>query len=156
MNTESEIVGEQTLEASTPFGHVLVGMLLALEESQPMVAFSGAGRSMVKARTIIEIRSADIGSQVLLSFEGGDAAKPIILGRVVLPEDSSAKSATPGVELDRDGETLVVTAKKKIVMRCGESSITLTEAGKVIIDGEYVVTKSKGVNRIKGASVQIN
>ncbi|MEP7119602.1 MAG: hypothetical protein ABJE95_01785, partial [Byssovorax sp.] len=36
------------------------------------------------------------------------------------------------------------------------SSITLTRAGKILIRGAYVLTRSSGVNRIQGGSVQIN
>ncbi|MEW5071937.1 hypothetical protein AB1P14_09365, partial [Pseudomonas aeruginosa] len=38
----------------------------------------------------------------------------------------------------------------------GKASITLTRAGKVIIRGAYLSSRSTGVNRIKGGSVQIN
>ena len=63
----------------------------------------------------------------------------------------------PGqVEVDADGERLVVSAKEQIVLLCGQASITLTKAGKVLIQGTYVSTRSSGVNRVKGASVQIN
>jgi hypothetical protein len=34
--------------------------------------------------------------------------------------------------------------------------LTLTHAGKVLIRGAYVLSRSSGVNRIKGGSVQIN
>ena len=47
-------------------------------------------------------------------------------------------------------------ARKEIVLKCGKSSITMTRAGKVIIRGTYISTKSSGANRIKGGSVQIN
>lgn len=53
-------------------------------------------------------------------------------------------------------EELVVTAAKQLTLRCGESSITLTAAGKIIIRGKYIVSRSSGVQRIKGGSVQIN
>ena len=55
-----------------------------------------------------------------------------------------------------DGERLVFTAEREIVLRCGNASITLTRAGKVLITGEYVLTRARGVNRIRGGSVQIN
>ena len=55
-----------------------------------------------------------------------------------------------------DGEKTVVTAQKEIVLRCGKASITLTRAGKVLIRGAYLLSRSSGVNRIKGGSVQIN
>lgn len=64
----------------------------------------------------------------------------------------SAPTPTPG----DTPEELVVTAEKQLTLRCGESSITLTAAGKIIIRGKYIVSRSSGVQRIKGGSVQIN
>ncbi|MGV8750478.1 DUF6484 domain-containing protein, partial [Pseudomonas aeruginosa] len=55
-----------------------------------------------------------------------------------------------------DGERLEFSAEREIVLRCGKASITLTRAGKVIIHGAYLSSRSTGVNRIKGGSVQIN
>jgi len=66
-------------------------------------------------------------------------------------------SVTPGlVEVDADGQRLFVTAKQQLVLRCGAASITLTKAGKVLIQGSYVSSRSSGVNRIKGGSIQLN
>ena len=60
------------------------------------------------------------------------------------------------VEVDADGERLMVSAKEQLVLRCGKASITLTKEGKVLIQGAYVSSRSSGVNRIKGGSVQLN
>ena len=60
------------------------------------------------------------------------------------------------VEVDADGERMIVSAKEQLVLRCGKASITLTKAGKVLIQGAYVLSRSSGVNRIKGGSVRIN
>ena len=51
---------------------------------------------------------------------------------------------------------MLLTAGREIVLRCGEASITLTRAGKVLIRGTYILTRSSGANRIKGAAVEIN
>ena len=53
-------------------------------------------------------------------------------------------------------DELVFSARRQITIRCGESSITLTAAGKIILRGKYIVSRSSGVQRIKGGSVQIN
>jgi len=70
-----------------------------------------------------------------------------------------AAVATPLAEprIVRDGvDELTIIADKQLTLRCGESSITLTAAGKIIIRGKYIVSRSSGVQRIKGGSVQIN
>ena len=63
----------------------------------------------------------------------------------------------PGqIEVDADGQRVIISAKDQIVLRCGKASITLTQAGKVLIQGSYVLSQSTGTNRIKGGSVDIN
>jgi len=42
------------------------------------------------------------------------------------------------------------------VLRCGDASITLTRAGKVVIQGNYILSRSSGYNKIKGAAIDIN
>jgi len=140
---------------------VVVGTLSSFDEAgQPWVALPDpeSGRDL-PARSIVVLDQGHLGSQVLLAFERNDRRKPIVIG--VMQESGSAKPTAPdqklpGVEADLDGETLVLSAKREIVLRCGKSSITLTRTGKVLIRGAYLLSRSSGVNRIKGGSVQIN
>jgi hypothetical protein len=60
------------------------------------------------------------------------------------------------VEVDTDGERMIVSAKTQLVLRCGKASITLTQAGKVLIEGTYVSSRSTGANRLKGGSIHLN
>ncbi len=95
-------------------------------------------------------------------FEGGDAAKAIVVGLIqALPSAQpdaapAAPPERPAVEARLDGERIVLSADREIVLRCGEASITLTRAGKILLRGAYLLSRSSGVNRIKGGSVQIN
>jgi hypothetical protein len=50
----------------------------------------------------------------------------------------------------------VLSAEREIVLHCGDASITLTRAGKVIIKGRYLISRSSGYNKVKGAAVEIN
>jgi hypothetical protein len=68
--------------------------------------------------------------------------------------DGAPGSGASGPVVTPDEVTIV--AAKQLTIRCGESSITLTAAGKIIIRGKYIVSRSSGVQRIKGGSVQIN
>jgi hypothetical protein len=135
----------------------LVGVLVAFADpGTPMVVCSTADGPALQARTTIDLAPDHIGSEVLLVFERGDSRRPIVIGRLRKPTAWPTKEAPPQVEVDADGKRLTLAVKEQLVLRCGQASITLTAAGKVLIQGAYVSSRSTGVNRIKGGSVQIN
>lgn len=135
---------------------VVIGVLVGLNERrQPLVAFPGnPRRDGVVAKSTIRLSLQDIGFEIALLFENSDPRLPMVIGRIQNPESALAKS--PQVTADVDGERLTLSAKREIVLKCGKASITLTRAGKVILRGSYLLSRSSGVNRIKGGSVQIN
>ena len=125
-----------------------IARLVELTAAGVFVAFDPADRR--PARSTISLALADIGKEVVLMFPDGDIERPIIVG-VMQPPPSTA---TVRVRLDED--RLVLCADKEIVLECGEARITLTRAGKILIRGTYLLSRSSGVNRIKGAAVEIN
>jgi hypothetical protein len=169
--TESEPAGETLLElvlaeharsaeeaAPEParIDGVVVGRLVEIAPGgEPLVDFAGnPGAAPIAARAMLALDATFAGREVALLFEGGDARKPIVMGLMHTPQ-AAAPTAAP-TEATADGERLVFEAGKEIVLRCGSSSITLTRAGKILIKGAYVLSRSSGVNRILGGSVQIN
>jgi hypothetical protein len=132
---------------------VVVGTIVGMMNSaEPLVTYPRSeGGSPVKARTLVAISQKAVGQQAVLAFEEGDIARPIVLGLV-----TTAEPTGKNVTIEADGDRFVVNAEREIELRCGEASITLTRAGKVLIKGEYVLTRAKGLNRIKGAAVSIN
>lgn len=146
-------------EASAPPLGVVIGELIALagDGRTPLVLYPGQpGSVALPARTVVDLHGAHIGCGVTLMFEETDPAKPIVMG--VLREGAGwpLPERPAQVEVDADGERLVVSAQGQLVLRCGKASITLTKAGKVLIQGAYILSRSSGVNRIKGGSVQLN
>lgn len=137
---------------------VIIGTLVAMTDGAqtPLVVYPGrADAAAVRARSTVDLHGAHIGRQVVLVFERDDFSKPIVVG--VLREGNPALEQRPGaVAVDADGERLLVTATEQLVLRCGKASITLTKAGKVLIDGVYVSSRSSGMNRVKGGSIQLN
>jgi hypothetical protein len=129
----------------------VVGRLWGLDaRGGPLVRFdSTRGEMAVPARSAVPLDSGAVGREVVLLFEEGDPSRPLIMGVLQTPRPEPVRTVI-------DGEKLVFTAEREIVLRCGEASITLTRAGKVLIEGAYVLTKAAGMNRIKGAAVQIN
>ena len=114
------------------------------------------GTAAITARAILDLHGEHIGRDVVLMFESGDPLRPIVMGWVRSEKTWKVPEQPGQVEVDADGDRLVVSAKEQIVLRCGKSSITLTKAGKILIQGSYLLSRSSGVNRIKGGSVQLN
>jgi hypothetical protein len=146
--------------AALPLFGVVIGTLAGLDDAgQPLVRCPApAAGPLFGARSTVRLTKSEIGRDVALMFENGDPARPIVIGVILHPEGASPAPVSPAVPVpvQADSERVVLTADKEIVLRCGEASITLTRAGKVLIRGAYLLSRSSGVNRIKGGSVQIN
>ncbi len=136
---------------------VVIGVIMSFTANgRPLVAFPGNQSDIgIEANSTTVFEHNDIGCQVALLFEGGDPQRPIVIGRIQHPEEI-VQSRQQKNSAELDGERLEFNAEKEIVLRCGKASITLTRAGKVLIKGTYTLSRSSGVNRIKGGSVQIN
>lgn len=165
-------------------GEVIIGTLTGLDhQGKALVDFPGnVEKRAIKAISTASISLQHSGRQVALLFENNDLEKPIIVGLIhnplqdildnfelgnadnLISENTNSDSdqvdekpvTTTVDDMLLDGERLVFEAKKEIVLKCGESSITLTKAGKILIKGKYLLNRSSGVNRIVGGSVQIN
>jgi hypothetical protein len=151
-----ECAGEQEVFSSAAGSGVITGRLIGFtdEGRVPLVTYEGPhGTAAVPARTVVDLSGGAIGAGVVLAFERADPGSPIVIG--VLRAAGAAATSSP-VHVEADGHRMVLVAEEQLVLRCGRASITLTRAGKVLIDGAYVSSRSSGVVRIKGGSIQLN
>lgn len=166
-----------------PVHGILIGRLDELSDGgQALVTYpDNLAVLPIAARSTVQLTPDAVGKEVALLFENGDINCPIVVGVLQNTAEASVASdndrtttmhsadvaddsitiddhcMTPSdSELIVDGQRIDLQAREQIVLRCGKSSITMTRAGKVIIRGTYVSSKSSGANRIKGGSVQIN
>jgi hypothetical protein len=126
---------------------IVIGQVVAVtEDGAPVVDFAGnpAG-APVPALATARFDQITCGTAVALMFVQGDPARPIALGVV----GGQTDAPTPQ-------DSLTLTAAREIVLQCGRASLVLTRAGKVLLRGSYVSLRSSGMQRITGASVQIN
>ncbi len=137
---------------------VVIGVFLSIDgQGQPLVAFPGNPlETAIPARSTAQMQSEDIGCEVALMFEGGDPEMPLIIGKIQHADAETNLQKEGPATAELDGESIVLSARQNITLKCGKASITLTKAGKIILRGNYVLSRSSGVNRIKGGSVQIN
>lgn len=125
---------------------------------QPLVAgLAVCPGQVLTARSTVPLRRAMRGREVLVLFDGGNLQSPIIVGVIeTCPLAGAETPAEQRAAVTADGERQLIQAEREIVLRCGEASITLTRAGKVIIQGSYILSRATGYNKIKGAAIDIN
>lgn len=137
------------------------------EDGRALVTFGGNDQERAAARFTScakekLLRGCLAGREVLLGFDNGDSSCPIIIDTLSATFEDTAAASDRVLEVHKpetievDRKRLVLDAEEEVVLRCGEASITLTSAGKVLIKGNYLASRSSGANSIKGSSVRIN
>jgi len=115
------------------FQGATIGILIGFQDEgrTPLVIFPGqAGNVAVRARAAQDVHGAHIGREVVLVFEGADRRCPIIVGCMQRAEGWPLPAEAGNVEVQADGERLIVSAREQLVLQCGKASITLTKAGR--------------------------
>ncbi len=131
---------------------VVIGVLIGFEKDVPLVVYVGNPTdTAMPARSLAELDKTNLGSEVALLFESGDPSRPLIVGPIVSPLARRQR-----VEVLRDGESVRITGKERVELRCGLASIVLEKDGRIAIRGTQVSSQASGTNRVKGGAVHIN
>src|SRR5262245_14480602 len=103
-----------------PIHGVVTGTLTGFDEAgSPLVtAVEPALAAPVAARSIVALSDRELGREVVLMFESGDPSRPIVMG-VIEPVADQRPARDLSVKLD--GERVVLTAEREIVLKCGEA-----------------------------------
>ncbi|MCU0924804.1 MAG: DUF6484 domain-containing protein [Hydrogenophaga sp.] len=102
------------------------------------------------------------GQSVLLQFVSGDMPFPIVAG--ILPEmDATTLLSTLApdalaapVTLEINGDTLTLSARQRITLRCGKASLVMNADGSIELRGTELLSRASGQNAVRGASVSLN
>lgn len=166
-------------------GEIVLGTVVAInDDGNPLVSYPQVAHLPLQvAISTIAVNPQHVGRQAAMLFANGDILKPIIIGFIHSPliallenfsETESAERIADNVSsttdaynatneaqsrletIRVDGKKVVIEGQEEIVLSCGDASITLTKAGKILIRGKYLLSRSSGVNRILGGSVQVN
>lgn len=137
----------------------------------PMVSIAGAEDDLLTARSALADSDyallTALPVNVVLLLDSNHAVPPIITGivRDCLPTTKTAIAAekigavtvlSGERDLQVDGKRVTINAEEEILLQCGKSSILLCRDGKIVIKGANLVSRSTGVNKIKGSSININ
>ena len=142
---------------------VFVGKLVSVDKTgHILVDYQDNPFGPLPARSTVKISNMDENKDTLLMFEKHDPRLPIIIGIVqdqpfvTHPSKEITLEKTRIKDVVVDGKRIVFDAKKEIILRCGKGSVTIQANGKIVIKGTDLISRSKGMNKIKGAAVRIN
>lgn len=142
-------IAQSTIALNTQhIGRQVAVMFISGELSKPIVI--GLMRSSLN--DMLDTYNSDNNHSDTASFKNSHSAS----NNSNTFEEPSIKENQSDQEIFVNGKKLNISAQQQLTLQCGESSITLTESGKVLIKGKYLSSRSTGVNRITGGSVQVN
>lgn len=110
-------------------------------------------------------KSLRVGDSVLFVLPESAEVRGCVIGQIgkyTSPQLDNTVEAMSFTDESNDSKlikrarNIEIIAEETLVLRCGEGSLSITPDGTVIIKGARILSRSKGVNKIKGASVQIN
>jgi hypothetical protein len=156
-----------TAEAAERLDGARVGVIAGVVQGAPEVSWPGRRGRPVRARLAIPLRGEALVAAAaerrgaVLVFEGGDPARPIVVG--LLEPETPLLDELLGAPAERrpevahvDGKRVVIEGRDEIVLRCGRASITLRRNGRIALHGMQLETRARGLQRIKGGKVEIN
>lgn len=152
-------------ESRSELGLIEVTVEGATSDGEPLVRCGAGPRTALCRASVVWMAaapdwSACKGLRVVVGFESGDQQKPMILGLLDPPPGSAAPNLALVSEAEEPKETrpdvLRLESQEELILECGQAKISLRADGRIVILGGYVLSRSRGVNKIKGGSVQIN
>jgi hypothetical protein len=130
------------------------GMVVDVAEGRVRVVLSGDDGDATACQVLAtgaEAPRYEAGDRVLVWLP--DEGEGVVLGAV-----REAPPAAEEAPAGRDGlpDTLVLEARKNLVLKVGDGSIVLREDGKIVIRGKDLISRATRMNRIKGGAVAVN
>lgn len=126
--------------------------VLAVDRAGAVRVSSGGGKGDLLCDVLVTSGDDRLhlspGDEVFVVTPGGDDARGLVLGRIGPSVDPAPPRKVP--------DELLLEAKKGLVLRVGEGSITIRADGKILIKGKDLVSHARRMNRIRGGSVSLN
>jgi hypothetical protein len=147
------------------------GTIIDIEPEGLILVRPTASDSLVRAYFLRTTQAApprlQTGDKVLFAVDA-DEGCGFVLGLVesyAAPAETSSVAPSRTVELSLsesadkvrlNGKKIYIEAGEEIQLTCGGGTILIDRRGKIVVRGTEVVSRARGKNKIKGASVDIN
>jgi hypothetical protein len=106
---------------------------------------------------VVLVEAARLNQRAIVLSTADAEPRWVLVGLVRERVTVKGRDAIPGrLAVEVDGETVRLTAEQSIELKCGKSSLLLRRDGKIILSGDYIVSASRGPNKIRGATISLN
>lgn len=103
------------------------------------------------------VKAARLGRRALVLPTADKHPRLVLISLLRERVSVNARDANPGeLKVKLDGETISLTARTQIELVCGKSRILLHANGRIELSGSYLLSRSRGPVKLKGATVEIN
>jgi hypothetical protein len=105
------------------------------------------------------VRAARLEQRALVLIAPGSQQSGVLVGMLrerVGSEARDAANAAGAVNVKVDGEAVRISAQSEIELRCGKSRLLMHKDGRIEISGNYLISRSRGPVKIKGATIALN
>jgi len=130
------------------------GRLLFRAEGSDAVVAVGIG---LHASDETLVAAARERRRALVTRTADRAPRMVLTGLLRERVRSEVRDADPrDLAVKMDGETLRLSAKRKIELKCGKARLTLHQNGRIELSGSYLLQRSRGPVKVKGATIHLN
>ena len=139
-----------TQQVDAPAQHLNIAVVSEMQNSIPLSVTLNEQRYSVMgylSQMTGIIPSFNLGDKVLISA----VEQGVLIHGVVMPFDAPARASFGFVN-----DKLVIEAQGAVVLKSGNSTVELTEAGAIRIDGKDVRTVAKKTLTLLGGRVNLN
>ena len=83
--------------------------------------------------------------------------QPVLVALLRNGVSAEARDKAVGEPATRiDGQALAIEAQQSLELSCGRARITLHSDGRIELNGDYLLSRSRGPIKLKGATIDIN
>ncbi len=126
-----------------------VARIVRVDERGIEVQVPSRGPSPLPAQSLIPFSDLACEDAVVIAHLSGAEPSVVVLGRLFNP-------LAPPRDVRVNGRKVAIEANTELILKCADATIRIAHDGLVAVRGNRVVTQARGVNRIRGGSVEIN
>jgi hypothetical protein len=140
---------------------ITIGILTEVTASRVYVDFpANSSGQPVAARTTALLDKSDVGREVAMMFEFGDAMRPLILGVIQEPINLARADSLKGTPKNEShhlrAERIVLDAEHEVVLKTKRAKLVLRENGDIEVHGMRIVSRARTVQKLLAPMLKLN